>query len=98
LRKRSPSQAEIAEFKDLTKKDAATRLETSLKKLVSTAQPQFQKVCISIPDLLHSFVKFFRILKQNLKDLGNYSIVIYSITSINHRSIGKKLNHHQKEQ
>jgi hypothetical protein len=46
LHKRTPSQTDIAEFKDLTKKDALTRLQKSLNKLVLTAPPQSQKVCI----------------------------------------------------
>jgi hypothetical protein len=44
LNKRTPSQKDIAEFKDLTKIDALKRLQNSLKKLVLTAQPQEQKV------------------------------------------------------
>jgi hypothetical protein len=46
LHKRTPSQTDIAEFKDLTKRDALTRLQKSINKLVLTAQPQLQKVCL----------------------------------------------------
>jgi UDP-N-acetylglucosamine pyrophosphorylase len=53
LHKRTPSQTDIAEFKDLTKKDALTRIQKSLNKLVLTAQPQSQKVCIEIFHLIN---------------------------------------------
>ncbi|CAF5148601.1 unnamed protein product, partial [Rotaria sp. Silwood1] len=43
LQKRTPSQTDIAEFKDLTKRDALTRLKKSLNKLVLTNQSQSQK-------------------------------------------------------
>lgn len=46
LQKRTPSQTDIAAFKDLTKIDALTRLQKSLNKLVLTASPQSQKVCL----------------------------------------------------
>ncbi len=44
LHRRTPSQKDIAEFKDLTKIDALNRLQKSLSKLLSTASPQTQKV------------------------------------------------------
>jgi len=43
LHKRTASQTDIAEFKDLTKKDALIRLQKTLSKLVLTAQSQSQK-------------------------------------------------------
>ena len=44
MHKRTPSQTDIAEFKDLTKKDALTRLQKTIGKLVLTASSQSQKV------------------------------------------------------
>ncbi|CAF2442059.1 unnamed protein product [Rotaria sp. Silwood2] len=43
LNKRTRSQTDIAEFKDLTKRDALTRLQQSLNKLVLTSKSQSQK-------------------------------------------------------
>ncbi|CAF0885737.1 unnamed protein product [Adineta steineri] len=43
LHKRTPSQTDIAEFKDLTKRDALTRLQKSVNKLVLTDKSQTQK-------------------------------------------------------
>ncbi|CAF3733216.1 unnamed protein product [Rotaria socialis] len=43
LLKRSPSQTDIAAFKDLTKIDALKTLQKSLNKLVLTVPPQLQK-------------------------------------------------------
>ncbi|CAF4080201.1 unnamed protein product, partial [Rotaria sp. Silwood2] len=43
LLKRTPSQSDIAAFKDLTKIDALTTLQKSLNKLVLTAPSQTQK-------------------------------------------------------
>lgn len=44
LHKRTPSQTDIAEFKDLTKRDALTRLQKTVQKLVTTASTSNQKV------------------------------------------------------
>lgn len=98
MHKRTPSQTDIAEFKDLTKKDALIRLQKNLSKLVLTASPQSQKV--------RSFVRSNssrwsrrdsrRTFAPSWTDSNICSIDIFWTTSIKLRSIGKKLNRRRK--
>ncbi|CAF3971656.1 unnamed protein product, partial [Rotaria sordida] len=56
---RRPSQVAISEFKDLTKRDALTRLQKSLNELVVTAQPQSQKnVQLELNGYEHLFSRY----------------------------------------
>ncbi|CAF1505205.1 unnamed protein product, partial [Rotaria sordida] len=58
-RQRRPSQVAISEFKDLTKRDALTRLQKSLNELVVTAQPQSQKnVQLELNGYEHLFSRY----------------------------------------
>ncbi|CAF0752524.1 unnamed protein product [Didymodactylos carnosus] len=56
LHKRTPSQTDLAAFKDLTKKDALNTLQKELNKLVLTAPPQTQK---TVRTELDGFEKLF---------------------------------------
>ena len=46
--RRTPSQTDIAAFKDLTKIDALKTLQTALNRLVLTIPPGNQQVCFII--------------------------------------------------
>ncbi|CAF3451226.1 unnamed protein product [Rotaria sp. Silwood1] len=62
-RQRRPSQVAIAQFKDLTKRDALTRLQKSLNELVATAKPHSQKHVQSELDGYEDL--FSRYLREN---------------------------------
>lgn len=64
LHKRTPSQTDIAEFKDLTKRDALTRLQKTVQKLVMTASASNQKHVRAEMDGFESL--FSRYLMDNI--------------------------------
>ncbi|CAF3717132.1 unnamed protein product [Adineta steineri] len=69
LQRRTPSQTDIAAFKDLTKIDALTRLQNSLNKLVLTAPSQSQK------DVRTEFDGFEKLFSRYLLDSVDQSSI-----------------------
>lgn len=106
LHRRTPSQADIAAFKDLTKRDALTRLQAAIGKLVLTASGQNQKVWKTEIFVQWKHLSFFpfdfnrtsnRTFEQNSTDSKVYSTDICLKMLIKRQLTGKKFDHRLRE-